>query len=224
MGRLTLNVLLSFAQFEREVTGERIRDKFATSCRSRDAYPNQQHGAFPCKPDITPLPHSRNRRPSHRRSARESGGHHRKFDPRRLGLVVSISSAQIPSVSKSELVFRVEYDVVDATSKINWIPLPVPNARTPFGEHAVHVALVLPPGTIPVGDAFPSLNWQDQSHGEATLSNVPSLAMIGWKPAGSVRFADRVLTSSVLTDAGMLTILLAGSLIWWFRWRSEARI
>src|SRR5271154_6759788 len=29
MGRLTLNVLLSFAQFEREVTGERIRDKFA---------------------------------------------------------------------------------------------------------------------------------------------------------------------------------------------------
>src|SRR5438270_10279350 len=27
MGRLTLNVLLSFAQFEREVTGERIRDK-----------------------------------------------------------------------------------------------------------------------------------------------------------------------------------------------------
>src|SRR4051812_32317942 len=29
MGRLTLNVLLSFAQFEREVIGERIRDKFA---------------------------------------------------------------------------------------------------------------------------------------------------------------------------------------------------
>jgi DNA invertase Pin-like site-specific DNA recombinase len=27
VGRLTLNVLLSFAQFEREVTGERIRDK-----------------------------------------------------------------------------------------------------------------------------------------------------------------------------------------------------
>jgi DNA invertase Pin-like site-specific DNA recombinase len=29
MGRLTLNLLLSFAQFEREVTGERIRDKIA---------------------------------------------------------------------------------------------------------------------------------------------------------------------------------------------------
>ena len=29
--RLTLNVLLSFAQFEREVTGERIRDKIAAS-------------------------------------------------------------------------------------------------------------------------------------------------------------------------------------------------
>src|ERR1700736_2535004 len=31
MGRLTLNVLLSFAQFEREVTGERIRDKITDS-------------------------------------------------------------------------------------------------------------------------------------------------------------------------------------------------
>mgnify|MGYP001821112796 CR=1 FL=1 len=33
MGRLTLNMLLSFAQFEREVTGERIRDKFAASIK-----------------------------------------------------------------------------------------------------------------------------------------------------------------------------------------------
>src|SRR6187200_867401 len=31
MGRLTLNILLSFAQFEREVIGERIRDKFLAS-------------------------------------------------------------------------------------------------------------------------------------------------------------------------------------------------
>lgn len=31
MGRLTLNILLSFAQFEREITGERIRDKIAAS-------------------------------------------------------------------------------------------------------------------------------------------------------------------------------------------------
>src|SRR5262249_18483260 len=33
MGRLTLNVLLSFAQFEREVTSERIRDKIGASKR-----------------------------------------------------------------------------------------------------------------------------------------------------------------------------------------------
>src|ERR1700724_1658774 len=33
MGRLTLNVLLSFAQFEREVTGERIRDNIGASKR-----------------------------------------------------------------------------------------------------------------------------------------------------------------------------------------------
>jgi site-specific DNA recombinase len=31
MGRLTLNVLVSFAQFEREVTAERIRDKITAS-------------------------------------------------------------------------------------------------------------------------------------------------------------------------------------------------
>jgi len=35
MGRLTLNVLLSFAQFEREVIGERVRDKIAASSPAR---------------------------------------------------------------------------------------------------------------------------------------------------------------------------------------------
>jgi DNA invertase Pin-like site-specific DNA recombinase len=35
MGRLTLNMLLSFAQFEREIAGERIRDKIAASKRKR---------------------------------------------------------------------------------------------------------------------------------------------------------------------------------------------
>ena len=34
MGRLTLNVLLSLAQFEREVTAERIRDKIVDSKKS----------------------------------------------------------------------------------------------------------------------------------------------------------------------------------------------
>jgi site-specific DNA recombinase len=37
-GRLTLNVLLSFAQFEREVTGERTRDKIAASKRYVDGW------------------------------------------------------------------------------------------------------------------------------------------------------------------------------------------
>jgi DNA invertase Pin-like site-specific DNA recombinase len=40
MGRLTLNVLLSFAQFEREVTSERIRDKIAASKRKAAAFPS----------------------------------------------------------------------------------------------------------------------------------------------------------------------------------------
>jgi DNA invertase Pin-like site-specific DNA recombinase len=36
MGRLTLNVLLSFAQFEREIAGEHIRDKFAPRARQTE--------------------------------------------------------------------------------------------------------------------------------------------------------------------------------------------
>ena len=40
MGRLTLNVLLSFAQFEREVIGERIRDKIATSKEAGHVHPD----------------------------------------------------------------------------------------------------------------------------------------------------------------------------------------
>lgn len=62
MGRLTLNVLLSFAQFEREVTGERIRDKISASkqkgmwmggvppigyeVKDRRLVPNEDHTAF----------------------------------------------------------------------------------------------------------------------------------------------------------------------------------
>jgi site-specific DNA recombinase len=65
MGRLTLNVLLSFAQFEREVTGERIRDKIAASKRkgmwmggsvplgynlaARKLIPNAKETALVCK-------------------------------------------------------------------------------------------------------------------------------------------------------------------------------
>jgi site-specific DNA recombinase len=65
MGRLTLNVLLSFAQFEREVTGERIRDKIAASKRkgiwmggpvplgydldARKLLPNTKEAALVCR-------------------------------------------------------------------------------------------------------------------------------------------------------------------------------
>jgi site-specific DNA recombinase len=46
MGRLTLNVLLSFAQFEREVTGERIRDKIAASRRKAYAWADRSRSAM----------------------------------------------------------------------------------------------------------------------------------------------------------------------------------
>jgi hypothetical protein len=51
MGRLTLNILLSFAQFEREVIGERIRDKFAAS---RTAFnPETRKGGYPSPQTVT---------------------------------------------------------------------------------------------------------------------------------------------------------------------------
>ncbi len=66
MGRLTLNVLLSFAQFEREVIGERMRDKIAASKRK---------GIWVGGP--VPLGY-RVRRQEARRGARRGGGgpHH----------------------------------------------------------------------------------------------------------------------------------------------------
>jgi site-specific DNA recombinase len=39
MGRLALNMLLSFAQFEREIAGERIRDKIARKCLETRWFP-----------------------------------------------------------------------------------------------------------------------------------------------------------------------------------------
>jgi hypothetical protein len=138
-------------------------------------------------------------------------------------LVVSIPWPEGPAVANSGFAFRVGYEVVDASSDISRIPLPVPNARTAFGERPVQIAIALPPEGIATGDTFPTLNWQDQSRGEAALANVPSLAMIRWRPIGSVRLADRIFTSSVLTDAGMLAILFAGSLVWWLRSRGGVR-
>ena len=51
MGRLTLNVLLSFAQFEREVIGERVRDKIAASKR-KGIWVSNKGGLPPHSPDL----------------------------------------------------------------------------------------------------------------------------------------------------------------------------
>jgi DNA invertase Pin-like site-specific DNA recombinase len=64
MGRLTLNVLLSFAQFEREVTGERIRDKVAASkrkgmwmgCASPKLHPTEKSQVLTVRSRTIPKP------------------------------------------------------------------------------------------------------------------------------------------------------------------------
>src|SRR5207249_1535911 len=52
MGRLTLNVLLSFAQFEREVIGERVRDKIAASLFHADPQFSDLHPTGPFSYDF----------------------------------------------------------------------------------------------------------------------------------------------------------------------------
>ncbi len=46
LGRLTLNILLSFAQFEREIIGERTRDKMAAARIEPEATSNQDASGF----------------------------------------------------------------------------------------------------------------------------------------------------------------------------------
>jgi hypothetical protein len=55
MGRLTLNVLLSFAQFDREVIGERIRDKIAASKRKAGGGEMGVVCRFVTHPAVVPL-------------------------------------------------------------------------------------------------------------------------------------------------------------------------
>ena len=70
MGRLTLNILLSFAQFEREVIGERIRDKFAAS-RKRGLW---MGGVQTPKYMARPRPSQRPQWPSTRVRSRPNSG------------------------------------------------------------------------------------------------------------------------------------------------------
>jgi site-specific DNA recombinase len=61
MGRLTLNMLLSFAQFEREITGERIRDKVAASKKGASGWAAPFHsGIGPKTARFTSLRSTRN--------------------------------------------------------------------------------------------------------------------------------------------------------------------
>jgi site-specific DNA recombinase len=59
MGRLTLNVLLSFAQFEREVGAERVRDKIAAS-RKRGIW---MGGLVPLTEALVHFPNLMNKQP-----------------------------------------------------------------------------------------------------------------------------------------------------------------
>ena len=81
MGRLTLNVLLSFAQFEREVTGERIRDKIAAS-KKKGMW---MGGLPPLGYDVQGPQAGRQRRRKPRPSATSSGATPSSVGPRAAG-------------------------------------------------------------------------------------------------------------------------------------------
>ena len=69
MGQLTLNVLLCFAQFEREVTGERIRDKIAASKKKGMWMGGAAALVRPADRSRDPRPRRQRRRGSHRPAA-----------------------------------------------------------------------------------------------------------------------------------------------------------
>ncbi len=80
MGRLTLNILLSFAQFEREIIGERIRDKLAAHKRLpiRRQVDRRQAGARLRRRPQFPQPEARGERRRGRAGARDLRPHARR--------------------------------------------------------------------------------------------------------------------------------------------------
>ncbi|HEV2385863.1 MAG TPA: hypothetical protein VGS20_01280 [Candidatus Acidoferrales bacterium] len=138
-------------------------------------------------------------------------------------LRVQVEAAGAGEPGEDELAFALEYQVRVSPGRLERIPLPVPDAVSSYGQQPVRIAVTLPDGAVPVGDDFPAFAWREATRGYARLSDVPSLAMVDWKPAGRVTLADALLTSSALTDAGMLLILGAGSAIWWLRRRRGDR-
>ena len=113
MGRLTLNVLLSFAQFEREVTAERIRDKLAASAkRGRSFDLGQENVALNSYRKITsPTQDTRLRK---RRASVVGGSYRTATNPLRCGCLrenherfgVCIARVLLLVVSLSAVGFR----------------------------------------------------------------------------------------------------------------------
>lgn len=124
--------------------------------------------------------------------------------------------------TERETVLVVHYEVNALRGRLARIPLPVPAARSAFGQRPVSITVDLPEGAVPLGDDFPAITWRSPTRGYARLSDVPSLAMIVWRPAGSSSLAGRLFTPPALTDAGMLLILLTGTVIWWRRRKAGA--
>ena len=137
-------------------------------------------------------------------------------------MVLQAHAPEPPDQFNSEFIFIVEYTVTAPVGEIIRIPLPVPDARTSFGERSGQITVTLPDGEVPVGDTFPTLTWRDTTHASAKLADVPSLAIIHSKPFHSVTLMGKLLTTTTLSDAAMLVLVLAGSSFWWFRNRRNA--
>ena len=101
LGRLTLNILLSFAQFERELIGERTRDKMSAARRKGkwvggtpvlgyDVDPLERITYTRCLPRVDPSIHSRN--PDSRRRHRAGNHDPRRRNSRGAGQAVRLGS------------------------------------------------------------------------------------------------------------------------------------
>jgi hypothetical protein len=114
--------------------------------------------------------------------------------------------------------FVVHY-MVRSSERVRRVPLMTIDVPPGPGEPVAKIEVVLPDGTTAVGTTFPLMTWKDPTHGVATLTTVPSLVLIDWKPVSDVTFADRWLTTESISSVAMFGMILIGSIVWYSRSR-----
>ncbi len=106
--------------------------------------------------------------------------------------------------------YSVEY-VVQSSSRLTHVPLPVPDRAPASRERIVKIEVALPAGVEVYDDGFPQQTWVDARHGLANLPAVPSVVAIKFAPVSQISWFTRWSSVSHLSTVFMLFVLLAGA-------------